>query len=78
MKTATYDDKKFVSEYATSSPEEDIAESFAFYVLGSNFSDTNIKEQKMNIWNTYPELVTIRREMRNVLTSEIIRAREKR
>ncbi len=77
-KTATYDGNKFVSEYATSSPEEDIAESFTFFVLGSDFSDANIREQKMNFWNTYPEIVKIRTEMRAVLASEIIRARKLR
>ena len=75
-KTATYSESKFVSEYASSSPEEDIAESFAFYVLGANHSDASTREQKMNFFNSYPEVIKIRSDMRNVLASDIIRARK--
>lgn len=75
-KTATYSESKFVSEYASSSPEEDIAESFAFYVLGANHSDTTVREQKMNFFNSYPEIVKIRNDMRSVLASDIIRAKK--
>ena len=75
-RTATYSESKFVSEYASSSPEEDIAESFAFYVLGANHSDASIREQKMNFFNSYPEIIKIRNDMRNVLASDIIRARK--
>jgi hypothetical protein len=75
-KTATYDENKFVTEYATTNPEEDIAESFAFFVLWSNFSNTTVKDQKLNFFNSYPELLKIREEMRSVLASEIIRARK--
>lgn len=75
-KTASYDTNKFITEYASSNPEEDIAESFAFFVLWTNFSDATVKEQKLNFFNWYPELVKIRGEMRNVLASDIIRARK--
>ena len=74
--TADYDAKTFVTEYATTNPEEDIAESFAFFVLTSNFSDTTIKDQKVNFFNTYPELIAIRNEMRSTLASDIIRAKK--
>lgn len=77
-KTATYDENKFVTEYATTSPEEDIAESFAFFVLGTDFSDTNIRNQKLNFFNSYPALVKIRTDMRNILASDIVRARKMR
>jgi hypothetical protein len=75
-KEMNYDEAKFVSEYASSSPEEDIAESFAFYVLGRNFSESSTRESKMNFFSSYPELVKIRDSMRNVLASEIIRAKK--
>lgn len=75
-KTATYSESKFVSEYASSSPEEDIAESFAFYVLEANHSDASTREQKMNFFNSYPEVIKIRSDMRNVLASDIIRAKK--
>lgn len=75
-KTATYSQEKFVSEYASSSPEEDIAESFAFYVLQSNHSNDGIRAQKMNFFNSYPEMVAVREAMRKTLATDIIRAKK--
>jgi hypothetical protein len=74
--TANFTESTFVSEYASTDAVEDIAESFAFYVLGSNHSDATVKNQKMNFFNTYPELVKIREDMRKVLASDILRAKK--
>jgi hypothetical protein len=75
-KKIPYTEESFVSEYASTNPEEDIAESFAFYILGRNFSESPVRESKMNFFNSYPELVEIREDMRNVLAESIIRARK--
>lgn len=71
-----YDASKYVTEYATTSPEEDIAESFAFFVLSSSFSDVTTKDQKMNLFTQYPEMMEIRASMRSVLGQSIIRAKK--
>lgn len=68
----TFEKNKFVTDYATTNVEEDIAESFAFFVLDSTHNNHSIKNQKKNFFNNYPELITMRKEMRNVLTKDII------
>ncbi len=70
-----YSENKFVTEYAITNPEEDIAESFAFFVLESNHTDDTIRNQKVNFFNTYPELVKMRAEMRNALAQYVLRAK---
>jgi|GEM_PF-6433359 len=71
----------FVSEYAASSVEEDIAESFARYVFSSNCTvgipsppgctvpppPADISEQKIRFFNSYPEIAALRLTMRNYL-----------
>lgn len=69
----SYSESKFVTEYATTNQEEDIAESFAFFVLESNHNDDTIRNQKVNFFNTYPELVKMRAEMRDALAKYVLR-----
>lgn len=71
-----YDAQSFVTEYAATSDAEDIAESFAFYVLESENKGSDIKDQKIRFFATYPSLVTMRTSMRNELKKDIIRARK--
>lgn len=71
-----FDENKFVTEYATTNEVEDMAESFAFFVLGNKANGANEKEQKINSFYSYPELVSIRNSMRNALSQDIIRARK--
>ncbi|HEX8993184.1 MAG TPA: hypothetical protein VF784_15995 [Anaerolineales bacterium] len=54
-----YEDR-FVDSYAVTSPAEDIAETWAYYVLSPRPGGTSIKEQKMSFFYAYPELVTLR------------------
>ena len=73
-----YNENKFVTEYASSEPLEDLAESFAFFVLGKgqSFLGDSMKDQKMKMFYNYPELVQVREEMRKSLSVEIVRARK--
>ena len=54
----------FVTGYAATSPSEDIAESFAFFVLADRAEGDAVWEQKLNFFYAYPELVTFRDQTR--------------
>jgi hypothetical protein len=71
-----FDENKFVTEYATTNEVEDLAESFAFFVLGNKSTGANEKEQKINFFYNFPQMIDIRNEMRNVLAKDIVRARK--
>jgi hypothetical protein len=51
---------RFVTEYAVTSPEEDIAESFTFFVLTKKPEANKISDQKVLFFYEYPELVSLR------------------
>ena len=81
--SANFQENKFVTEYAASSEVEDLAESFAFFVLEktpptplSERGEQVQRNEKVNIFYNYPELVNIRNEMRKVLSKDIVRARK--
>ncbi len=61
-----YNDR-FVDSYAASSPVEDIAETWAYFVLSSRPSGQSISDQKMSFFYTYPELVALRDHARAAL-----------
>ncbi|HMS24530.1 MAG TPA: putative zinc-binding metallopeptidase [Acidimicrobiia bacterium] len=65
--------KTYVSEYATTSPEEDIAESFAFYVVNSSSSSQSIAEQKQAFFNDFDDLVSIKKQMRQAVGRVLLR-----
>jgi hypothetical protein len=77
---AEFDENKFVTEYAATNEVEDLAESFAFFVLekdNENLGDDSIlKNQKIKYFYNYPELVSIRKDMRSVLSKDIVRAKK--
>lgn len=54
----------FVTEYAATNEGEDIAESFALFVMQSKPEGNNIKDQKIEFFYQYPELINIRNHMR--------------
>lgn len=57
---------EFVTEYAVSEPEEDIAESFTTFVLDKKpLSDLTVKNQKVLFFYEYPELVALRNSIRS-------------
>ena len=63
---------RFVTEYAASNPAEDIAEVFSVFVTAANAPTGNtIADQKVKAMYNYPELVTLRNEIRK---NDVIRA----
>jgi hypothetical protein len=75
---AKYSAEKFVTEYAASEPVEDLAETFAFFVLERDKDKlgNQMKDQKIRLLYNYPELVQMRKDMREVLARDIVRARK--
>ncbi len=51
---------QFISEYAASHPQEDIAESFATFVLNPKPKGNTIADQKVKFFYEFPELVALR------------------
>ncbi|WP_053957638.1 hypothetical protein [Inediibacterium massiliense] len=58
---------QFVSEYATTSPEEDIADSFMEFVMNDQPKGNTIAEKKMLFFYNFEELVKIREKIRSRL-----------
>ncbi|MFL0198561.1 hypothetical protein ACJDU8_23835 [Clostridium sp. WILCCON 0269] len=58
---------QFVSEYASTNPEEDIAECFRVFVFQNKPSGKTIAEKKVLLFYNFPELVKMRKEIRNNL-----------
>lgn len=64
----------FVTEYAASSVEEDIAESFVVYVIRAVIpSGTTVAEQKTAYFTQFSELVTLRADIRKALAPYILK-----
>jgi hypothetical protein len=58
---------QFVTDYAPTGPEEDIAESWTYFVFGPKPAGDTIAEQKILFFYDYPELVQLRQEVLNGL-----------
>lgn len=54
----------FLTSYAATSPSEDIAESFAYFVLYDKREDEGLQARKQNFFYAYPELVEFRNQAR--------------
>jgi hypothetical protein len=63
---SSYQDQ-FVTSYAPTTPEEDIAESWAFFVLAPKPTGDSIADQKVLFFYEYPELVQLRETILNNL-----------
>lgn len=62
------DKTAFVTEYAATSPTEDIAEAFAEWVEHDTaFTGDSIAEQKLRFFDAYPELVALREQIKTAL-----------
>lgn len=64
---------EFVSDYAATSPAEDIAESFATFVLRPAPSGDTVADQKVAFFYDYPELVKLRAEISGRVVSRLRR-----
>jgi hypothetical protein len=54
---------QFVNDYAATNPEEDIAETWSFFVLGPKPNSDTIAEEKILFFYDYPELVRLREQI---------------
>lgn len=54
----------FITSYAATSPSEDIAECFSYFVLYDKPTGASVWEQKQNFFYDYPELVAFRDQAR--------------
>ncbi|MFN8385312.1 MAG: hypothetical protein U0X92_02700 [Anaerolineales bacterium] len=66
---STYEDQ-FLTEYAVTSPAEDIAESFAFFVLSPRIEPKSIADEKIMFFYEFPELVELRGKILEQLCTE--------
>ncbi|MBI9050731.1 MAG: hypothetical protein JEZ00_15020 [Anaerolineaceae bacterium] len=60
---AKYSDQ-FVNDYAATHPEEDFAETWLYYVFDLTPEGGSIADQKIAFYESYPELVQIKQEIR--------------
>lgn len=68
---AEYSDDAFVSEYASTNMIEDLAETFAFFVLRPAPTGSSQKDQKIKMLYDQSEMVSLRNRIRAGLASEI-------
>jgi hypothetical protein len=54
---------QFLTDYASTSPEEDMAEAWAFFILSPKPELTSIANEKILFFYEYPELVQLRQEI---------------
>jgi hypothetical protein len=74
---AVYREGDFVTEYAASSPEEDVAESFAYFVTLSDLSKLPPKQkEKTTHFTQFDDAVAMRKSMRQTIAAGIVRARK--
>lgn len=68
---ADYSADRFVSEYAASNTVEDLAETFAYFVLRPKPVGTAVKDQKIQKLYNFQDLVNIRNRIRASLANEL-------
>jgi hypothetical protein len=62
---------QFVTDYAPTNPEEDIAETFSFFVIKPKPAGNSIADQKVLFFYDFPELVTLRSQIGHRLCAQI-------
>jgi len=62
---------QFVSDYAPTSPVEDIAESFSFFVIQPKPAGDSIADRKISFFYDYPELVQLRSQIGHRLCDQL-------
>lgn len=58
---------QFVSDYAATHIDEDIAESFMFYVFDMEVEPDTIAYDKVNFFNNYPEMIELKRHFKKYI-----------
>jgi hypothetical protein len=65
---------RFVTEYATSSPHEDIAESFSYWVIAEGKGKT-VADAKQRFFGRFPQLVALKDHIRRAVIADILKSR---
>lgn len=71
-----FNKNNFVTQYAATSPEEDIAESFAFYVVNNMIESTNLASQKQAFFDQFNNVVEIKKSMRQSIAKGVVLKRK--
>ncbi len=61
---------QFVTDYAVTSPEEDIAETFSYFILEPRPAGATIAERKILFFYDFPELIKLRQQIAEGLCSQ--------
>ncbi|HNO32524.1 MAG TPA: hypothetical protein PKI78_12115, partial [Anaerolineales bacterium] len=64
---------RFIDDYAVTHPAEDIAESFTYFVFAPRPNGVTLKEQKINFFYGYPELVQLRGQILNGACESVLK-----
>ena len=67
--------ERFVTEYATASPHEDVSESFSWWVINEGKGKT-VADAKQRFFGRYPQLVALKAQIRRAVIAEILKAEE--
>ena len=67
---------RFVTEYATSSPHEDMSESFSYWVIAEGKGKT-VADAKQRFFGRYPQLVALKEHIRRTVIAEILKSQPK-
>ena len=62
---------QFVTDYAPTSPEEDIAESWSYFVLKPKPGSSTIANRKVLFFYEFPELVALRQQIAHNLCAQL-------
>jgi hypothetical protein len=65
---------RFVTEYSTSSPHEDISESFSYWVIAEGKGNT-VADAKQRFFGRFPQLVALKDHIRRAVIADILKAR---
>lgn len=63
-------ESRFVSDYATMNPDEDMAETFVTFVREAKPTGSTLRDQKILFFYKYPEFVSLRSELRTNLAAQ--------
>lgn len=76
MPQGSGDPNEFVSEYAATNIGEDLAETWAYFVLRAKPTGNAVKDQKVRYFYDFPELVTMRDRLRAGVGSDLVHSRK--
>jgi hypothetical protein len=64
---------RFVTEYSTSSPHEDISESFSYWVIAEGKGKT-VADAKQRFFGRFPQLVALKDHIRRAVIADILKS----